>query len=66
MLAAEGQLTRSRVEAFDQTANALSDAANRWRAGAERMQQAADGYLEQTSAPNGSEWRGQADRHIGF
>lgn len=55
-----GALTRSRIEAFDQTATALSQAATRWRTEAERWQQAAAANVAQMNAPNGTEWQGQA------
>lgn len=38
MVAADGPLTRSRVEAFDQTADVLSELAERLRAGPPRLQ----------------------------
>ena len=52
-------VTRSRIEAFDETATVLSDTADQLRAGAQRLQQAADAYVEQMNAPNGSHWEGQ-------
>jgi hypothetical protein len=51
-------LTRSRIEAFDQTADMLSQAATRWRARAEQLQRAANVYVEQVNRPNGVEWDG--------
>jgi uncharacterized protein (UPF0548 family) len=48
-------VTRSRIEAFDETATVLSDTADQLRAGAQRLQQAADGYVKQMNAPNGSQ-----------
>jgi hypothetical protein len=56
---AEGPLTRSRIEAFDQTAAVLADFAAQWRAQAEQLLQAANVYVEQVNNPNGTEWSGQ-------
>jgi hypothetical protein len=55
-----GELTRSRIEAFDQTANQLSRYASRWRAAAGDLDQAAQAYVSQTSNPGGTQWQGQA------
>lgn len=55
-----GDLTRSRLEAFDQTANQLSQYAARWRSAAGDLDRAAQAYLSQIANPSGSEWRGQA------
>jgi hypothetical protein len=54
-----GPVTRSRIEAFSHTAAALSDLATQWRGQAQRLQQAADGYVEQVNNPNGIQWSGQ-------
>jgi hypothetical protein len=54
-----GALTRSRIEAFNQTAAVLSDSATQWRGQAKRLEQAADFYVNQVRAPNGTEWSGQ-------
>jgi anti-sigma factor RsiW len=62
MTAAEGPLTRSRIEAFDQTAAALANFAAQWRAQAEQLQQAANVYVEQVNNPNGTAWNGH--RHV--
>jgi hypothetical protein len=59
-MAAMGEpLTRSRIEAFDQTAQVLSDLASLLRAGGERLRQAAAVYVEQINTPSGAEWKGQ-------
>ncbi|SON59256.1 hypothetical protein MSIMFI_00738 [Mycobacterium simulans] len=58
-VAGVGGLTRSRIEAFDQTAATLSSLAAQWRGQAERLQQAADVYVDQVNSPNGAEWTGQ-------
>ena len=60
MAAADVALTRSRIEAFDQTADVLSGLAQRLRAGGPVVQQAGDTYVEQMSAPNATAWRGSA------
>jgi hypothetical protein len=52
-------LTRSRIEAFDQTAQVLSDLASLLRAGGKRLSQAAAVYVQQINTPNGTEWKGQ-------
>lgn len=52
-------LTRSRIEAFDQTANVLTGAATRWRNRADVLERAAGAYVEQISTPNGTAWQGQ-------
>lgn len=54
-----GPVTRSRIEAFDHIAAAMSDLATHWRGQAQRLQQAADVYVEQVNNPNGAEWSGQ-------
>lgn len=53
-------LTRSRIEAFDQTANQLSQYATRWRAAASELDQAAQDYISQIANPSGTQWQGQA------
>jgi hypothetical protein len=53
-------MTRSRIEAFDQTAQVLTDLASLLRAGGERLRQTAAAYVEQVSTPNGVEWEGHA------
>ncbi len=58
MAAADVALTRSRIEAFDQTADVLSGLAQRLRAGGQVVQQAGDTYVEQMRAPNATEWHG--------
>ena len=55
-----GTLTRSRIEAFDQTANQLSQYASRWRAAGGALDQAADAYVAQIGNPTGTQWQGQA------
>lgn len=55
-----GTLTRSRIEAFDQTANQLSQYAARWRAAAGDLDQAAQAYVSQIASPSGTQWQGQA------
>lgn len=59
MAAVQGPLTRSRIEAFDQTADVLSDTAASLRAGAQRLQHAVDAYVAQIDRPDGTEWQGQ-------
>jgi hypothetical protein len=54
-----GPLTRSGIEAFHQTAAVLSSSAAQWRGQAQRLQEAADVYVEQVNTPNGTEWSGQ-------
>ncbi|EUA44539.1 hypothetical protein I552_4312 [Mycobacterium xenopi 3993] len=51
-------MTRSRIEAFDQTAQALADLADRLRSATPVLQQAVDDYVDQMGAPNGTEWEG--------
>ncbi|MDA3640303.1 hypothetical protein PFI50_12900 [Mycobacterium xenopi] len=58
MAAAGGPMTRSRIEAFDQTAQALADLADRLRSATPVLQQAVDDYVDQMGAPNGTEWEG--------
>jgi hypothetical protein len=53
-----GPLTRSRIEAFDQVAAVLAESARRWRAGVATLEQAAEAYVSQINAPNGTEWEG--------
>jgi hypothetical protein len=53
-------LTRSRIEAFDQTANQLSQYAARWRTAGETLENVATMYVSQMGSPAGSEWQGQA------
>lgn len=55
-----GTLTRSRIEAFDQTANQLSQYATQWRTTASELDQAAQGYVSQIANPSGTQWQGQA------
>jgi hypothetical protein len=55
-----GTLTRSRIEAFDQTANQLSQYASRWRAAGDALDHAADTYVAQVANPAGTQWQGQA------
>ncbi|VBA36881.1 hypothetical protein LAUMK13_01370 [Mycobacterium innocens] len=55
-----GPLTRSRVEAFDQTADMLTEAAAQWRARAAVVERAAHAYVEQMTNPDGTAWEGQA------
>lgn len=55
-----GTLTRSRIEAFDQTANQLSQCASQWRAAASDLDSAADSYVSQIANPGGTQWHGQA------
>ncbi|MHA7652041.1 hypothetical protein ACX9NE_23130 [Mycobacterium sp. ML4] len=59
-MAAVGPPTRSRIEAFDQTADLLTEAAAQWRARAAVMERAAHAYLEQLTSPGGTAWDGQA------
>ncbi|BCO33749.1 hypothetical protein MHEC_01820 [Mycobacterium heckeshornense] len=59
MAAVGGPMTRSRIEAFDQTAQVLADLAERLRDGTQALQQASEAYVEQMRAPGGTEWRGQ-------
>lgn len=54
-----GPVTRARIEAFDQTASVLSDFAPQWHDQAQRLQQAAEVYVEQVNTPNGTQWHGQ-------
>lgn len=54
-----GPLTRSRIEAFDQTAAVLSNSATQWRVQAQRLQRVADIYVDQVNTPSGTEWTGQ-------
>ncbi|EUA43627.1 hypothetical protein I552_8372 [Mycobacterium xenopi 3993] len=53
-------MTRSRIEAFDQTADVLTELAQRLRAGSQVLQSVADAYVDQIRAPNGTEWQGEA------
>ncbi|MBO0884849.1 MAG: hypothetical protein J2P17_31860 [Mycobacterium sp.] len=55
-----GTLTRSRIEAFDQTANQLSQYAVRWRAAGRALDHAADTYVTQITNPTGTQWQGEA------
>jgi uncharacterized protein YukE len=55
-----GTLTRSRIEAFDQTANQLSQYAARWRAAAGDLDQTVQSYVSQIANPSGTQWQGQA------
>ncbi len=55
-----GMLTRTRIEAFDQTANQLSQYATRWRAAGENLENVATMYVSQMGNPGGTEWQGQA------
>ncbi|MBO0882293.1 MAG: hypothetical protein J2P17_18535 [Mycobacterium sp.] len=55
-----GTLTRSRIEAFDQTANQLSQYASQWRAAASDLDRAADSYVSEVANPSGTQWQGQA------
>jgi hypothetical protein len=57
---AGGPMTRSRIEAFDQTAQVLTDLARLLRAGAEQLRHATAAYVGQMRTPNGVEWEGQA------
>lgn len=59
-----GTLTRSRIEAFDQTANQLSQCATQWRAAASELDQAAQGYVSQIANPSGTQWQGQASLDV--
>jgi hypothetical protein len=56
--AVDGPLTRSRIEAFDQTADVLLRLAERLRARSPRLERTADVYVDQINAPNGAEWEG--------
>ncbi|WP_204806836.1 hypothetical protein [Mycobacterium riyadhense] len=60
MGAVEGPLTRSRIEAFDQTVDMLTAAAAHWRVRAALLERAANAYVDQMSSPSGTEWQGQA------
>jgi hypothetical protein len=53
-------MTRSRIEAFDQTAQVLTDLARVLRAGAQQLRDAVTGYVWQVNTPNGVEWAGHA------
>jgi hypothetical protein len=55
MADAGGPMTRSRIEAFDQTAAELMDFAYRWRAGVTVLEQAVESYVRQIDTPNGTE-----------
>lgn len=55
-----GTLTRSRIEAFDQTANQLSQYAVRWRNAGETLDHTAGLYVSQIATPSGAEWHCQA------
>jgi CdiA C-terminal tRNase domain len=57
--AADVALTRSRIEAFDQTADVLSGLAQRLRGGGPVVQQAGDTYVEQMRTPNATGWHGK-------
>jgi hypothetical protein len=59
-----GTLTRSRIEAFDQIANQLSQYASQWRAAASDLDQAADSYVSQIANPSGTQWQGQASAAV--
>lgn len=60
MAAAAGPLTRSRIEAFDKTADQLLQYAVRWRAVGGHLERAAELYVARIANPNGTEWKGQA------
>lgn len=64
MTAAAGLLTRSRIEAFDQTSDVLADLAQRLRAGGSVLKQAGDAYVEQMRTPDGTEWEGDTARRF--
>jgi hypothetical protein len=53
MVAVGGPMTRSRLEAFDQTAQVLSDLAVLLRAGGERLRHIVAAYVGQVTAPDG-------------
>jgi hypothetical protein len=55
-----GMLTRSRIEAFEQTANQLQQYANQWRAAGATLDHTAGLYVSQMTNPSGTDWRGQA------
>jgi hypothetical protein len=55
-----GTMTRSRIEAFDRTANGLSQSAARWRVVAAHWEEAATAYVSQVATPGGTDWRGRA------
>jgi hypothetical protein len=50
--------TRSRIEAWHQAADGLSDAARDWRLGAEGLERSADVYARQVAAPGDTAWSG--------
>lgn len=52
--------TRSRVEAWQQTADGLSAAARHWRTGAGNLERSAEIYVAQIDTPDGTEWFGLA------
>ncbi|MDT5233216.1 MAG: hypothetical protein QOI39_3716 [Mycobacterium sp.] len=54
-----GPLTRSRIEAFVQTAAVLSSSATQWRSQAQQLEQTADAYVDQINTPNGTQWNGR-------
>jgi hypothetical protein len=58
--AVAGPLTRSRIEAFSQTANQLSQYATRWRTAGETLEHTAGLYVSQVANPSGTTWQGQA------
>ncbi|MEZ0366377.1 alpha/beta hydrolase [Mycobacterium sp. pUA109] len=53
-----GPPTRSRIEAWEQTAGGLAESARDWRANADLLERVADVYGAQVAAPGGTEWRG--------
>lgn len=60
MAAVAWPVTRSRIEAFDQTANQLSQYAARWRTAGAMLEHTAGLYVSQIANPSGSTWQGQA------
>lgn len=52
--------TRSEIEGWIDDINDLSSSATQYRAAAERLEIAADGHVQQLSAPGGTEWEGEA------
>ena len=50
--------TRTRIEAWQQTAQRLSGASRHWRMGADQLEGCAEIYVAQVVSPGGTEWSG--------
>lgn len=52
--------TRSRIQAWGHTVDALSEAAAHWRDRADWLRSSVDDYVWRVAAPGGTQWEGQA------